>query len=155
MATAGDDLVWLPLPEAAVRLGKSTDAVRSMLRRGKLASRKGNDGGVLVGVPPAFGDGQATVEDQSLDGRATAELRATADELKAEVLELRERLARAEGEAAKAREVAEAKIEAARAVAVADVATARAEGEAKEQVIAELRAMLAEARKPWWRRWRG
>jgi hypothetical protein len=38
-------------------------------------------------------------------------------------------------------------------VAAADVATARAEIEVKAQVIAELRAMLAEARRPWWRQW--
>lgn len=155
MATAGDDLIWLPLAEAAARLGKTTDAVRSMIRRDKLVTRKGNDGSVLVGVPPTAGDGQATADDQAADGQEMAALRSTVEELRAEIMELRERLARADVEVDKARSVAEARIEAVRAVAVADVATARAELEAKEQIIAELRAMLAEARKPWWRRWLG
>ncbi len=33
------------------------------------------------------------------------------------------------------------------------VATARAEVEAQMGLIVELKAMLAEARRPWWRRW--
>jgi hypothetical protein len=77
MATADDDLIWLPLPEAAARLGKSTGAVRSMVRRDKLVTRKGNDGGVLVGVSPTVGDGHATAGDQATNGQATVELRST------------------------------------------------------------------------------
>jgi hypothetical protein len=37
-------------------------------------------------------------------------------------------------------------------VAAADVATAQAEMGALRELIGELKAMLAEARKPWWRR---
>jgi hypothetical protein len=55
---------------------------------------------------------------------------------------LRERIARLEGEAAGVR-----------ATAIADVAAAQADALAKDQVIEELRAALAEARRPWWRRW--
>jgi hypothetical protein len=40
----------------------------------------------------------------------------------------------------------------ARANAAADVATARAEAAAKDELIAELKVLLAEARKSWWRR---
>ncbi len=43
---------------------------------------------------------------------------------------------------------AEADRDAARTVAIAEVA-------AKDVVIDELRAMLAEYRRPWWRRWLG
>ena len=42
----------LPLAEAAVRLGKTTEAVRSMVRRGRLSAVRGNDGWLLVAVPP-------------------------------------------------------------------------------------------------------
>jgi hypothetical protein len=42
-------------------------------------------------------------------------------------------------------------------LAEARVAQARAEerATAKDELIAELKAMLAEARRPWWRRWVG
>jgi hypothetical protein len=56
--TNDDGLSWLPLLEAAMRLGKSTDAVRSLIRRDRVPTRKGNDGRLLVGVPTV--DGQAT-----------------------------------------------------------------------------------------------
>ena len=42
----------LPLVEAAVRLGKTTEAVRSMVCRGRLSAVRGNDGRLLVAVPP-------------------------------------------------------------------------------------------------------
>ena len=58
-------------------------------------------------------------------------------ELLAEVAELREALARAVAER-----------DAAEAIRTAEVA-------AKVEVIEELRAMLADLRRPWWRRWRG
>jgi hypothetical protein len=80
-------------------------------------------------------------------------------ELTAEVAELREQLARAEVEREAARAVATAEIAAAKTSAAAEVKAARetalAEVAAKDQVIAELKALLAEARRPWWRRWRG
>jgi hypothetical protein len=62
-------------------------------------------------------------------------------DLSAEIPDLRTALARAEAAA-----------ETAKAVAIADVATARAEIEAQERHIQRLEALLAEARKPWWRR---
>jgi hypothetical protein len=51
----------LPLVEAAARLGKSVDAVRAMIRRGKLLTQRGNDGRVLVSVPPSL----AQADDQA------------------------------------------------------------------------------------------
>ena len=55
----------------------------------------------------------------------------------AEVVELRELLAKAEANAQAARDLATGQVA------------------AKDELIAELKAMLAEARRPWWRRWMG
>jgi hypothetical protein len=99
---AGDDgLTWLPLQEAATRLGKSSDAVRSLVRRDCLTARKGNNGGLLVAVPTDLdqsGNGHATAADRQGDGQLTAGLRDTIAELQAEVLEARVPQARAEAE---------------------------------------------------------
>jgi hypothetical protein len=138
--TVDDGLTWLPLQEAAARLGKSSDAVRSMVRRDRLTARKGNNGGLLVAVPTDLdrsGDGQPTAKDRPTDGQLTAELRDTVAELQAEVLEARVAQARAEAERDGLR------------------ATAVAEAAALNVLVTELRAELTEARRPWWRRWRG
>ncbi len=142
--TDEDGRIWLPLHDAAVKLGKSSDAVRSMIRRGRLSTRKANDGRLLVAVPTAVdqsGDGLATAEGgraaafgQADDGQTTAELQQ-------EITEIRERLARAEEQ-----------VEAARAIAAADVAAAKAEAVALRELVDELKAQLADARRSWWRR---
>lgn len=51
----------LPLAEAATCLGRSVDAVRAMIRRGKLATVRGNDGRLLVSVPPSLVQADAQV----------------------------------------------------------------------------------------------
>jgi hypothetical protein len=58
-------------------------------------------------------------------------------DLQDEITDLRERLARSEADAAAARAIAASQVE------------------AKDQLITELKAMLDEARRPWWRRWMG
>ena len=116
--TDDDGLSWLPLLEAAMRLGKSTDAVRSMIRRDKLATRKGNDGRLLIGVPAVAGqaaDGLPTIIDQATDGRMTADLRLTIEELRDELMETREQLAGNKATLEAAATVAEARISAAKA----------------------------------------
>ena len=65
----------LPLAEAARRLGKSQDAVRSMIRRGRLTAVRGNDGRLLVPIPA----GLQPVADQSQAGDDLAEALAEAD----------------------------------------------------------------------------
>jgi hypothetical protein len=40
--------IWLPLGEASQRLDTTVDALRKQIRRGRLQSRKGNDGRLLV-----------------------------------------------------------------------------------------------------------
>jgi hypothetical protein len=101
-------------------------------------------------------------EPDAASGSATGSAIGLADgyamaELTAEVAELREQLARAEVEREAARAVANAEIAAAKTSAAAEVKAARetalAEVAAKDQVITELKAMLSEARRPWWRRW--
>jgi hypothetical protein len=127
--TPNGPMLWLPMAEAASRLGLTPAALRSRLRRGHYGTRKGNDGRVLVEVAADArpGQGQVTV---------TAE-----DELGVELDVLR-------------REHAEAMERARREVEAARVAQARAEAErdSLERLIGELRAMLADARRPWWRR---
>jgi hypothetical protein len=80
-----------------------------------------------------------------------AELRGRLDRAEHEAMELRQQTGDLRVELAKA----QAEREAARAVAIADVATAQAEVTAKDELIAELKMLLSEARRPWWRRWIG
>lgn len=135
---------WLTVAAAARRLGVSPRAIRGRIDRGTIASKPNGNMGRLVLVRPGEASGDRPEEGPGDE----LEL------LREELVEARVTIARLEGQ-----------VEAARAVAVADVATARAEVEAREQVIAELRRTLeheraradrieAEARKPWWRRWR-
>ena len=121
-----DQRPMLPLAEAAERMGRHPEALRSLIRRGKLAARKANAGGWLVAV-----------DDREPTGALAADDRGLADalaELKEEVAELRDRATRAEVDADRAREVAEVKVAAA------------------ERIIDELRAEVAHHRRPWWRK---
>ena len=135
-----DEQPWLSLTEAAQLTGLARDAIRAKARRGHIPSRKGNRGEVVVQVPAGLlarsGQGQAGSE--ATYGQDKADLLATLGQdkadLLAEVVELREDLARAVAERDAARD---------------KVATAVA---AKAELIVELKAMLAEARRPWWRR---
>lgn len=141
------------VPVAASRLGKSPDAIRSAIRRGKLSARKGNDGDWLVFLPPAEAV-EADSLQQALD-RTTAELqqamRQSVDR-QATVDELRERIRYLEASAEHA---------AALLLRSTDRA-ARAEGEATalRDALADLSrrldvatAELTDARRPWWQRW--
>jgi hypothetical protein len=129
----------LPLVEAAVRLGKTTEAVRSMVRRGRLSAVKGNDGRLLVAVPPELDRAAVVADDRSKPGARPADeqlarLLAERDEALLEADHLREMLRDALVARAEAR------------------ARREAEAAAKDALIEELKAMLAEARRPWWRR---
>jgi hypothetical protein len=136
----------LPLAEAAARLGKSVDAVRAMIRRGKLATVRGNDGRLLVSVPPSLvqADAQPRLGNGEAGDRSRLGARLGDDEAAARLLIERDE---ALAEADHWREQSHR----------AKVAQARAEAElaAKNELIGELKAMLAEARRPWWRRWVG
>jgi hypothetical protein len=149
--TNTDELSWLPLLEAGMRLGKSTDAVRSMIRRDKLPTRKGNDGRLLIGVPPVTGqpaDGLPTVIAQASDGQSTAELRLTLEELREELMEAREQLAGTKASLEAADRVRAAEVGPLRELAdrlTSELVDARRE-------LAEERRALAEGYRPWWRR---
>jgi hypothetical protein len=133
----------LPLAEAAVRLGKSVDAVRAMIRRRKLATTRGNDGRLLVSVPPSLvqTDAHARPGDGETGDRSQPGARLGDDEEATRLLTERDE---ALAEADHWREQAHR----------AELAQARAEAEivAKNELIGELKALLAEVRRPWWRR---
>lgn len=128
-AYGGDmqELAVVSVGEAAERLGRSVDAVRSLVRRGRLAARRGNNGQLLVTLPP-----DATVEtpvaDEASDSRddALAVMRDEAEHWRREAEEARVRAARAEGEVA-----------------------------AQRELVGELKRLLEETRRPFWRRWLG
>jgi hypothetical protein len=122
---------WLSLTEAAQRSGLSREAVRARARRGLIPSRKGNSRETLVQLPAESVQAMSS-GDQDMTG---SESTLVAD-LLAEVGDLRELLARAQAER-----------DAAESVALAQVEAAKAQAAAMRE--------LAEARRPWWRRWRG
>ena len=128
---------WLSLTEAAELTGLDREALRSRARRNLIPSRKGNRGQLLIQVPTDFTNGHDRDDDRDSRerDRDLAGLREAMTDLVAEVGELRVALARAEADR-----------DAARAITTAELA-------AKDQVITELRTMLVELRRPWWRRW--
>ena len=153
-----DEQPWLSLTEAAAVSGLAREAIRARVRRGLITARKGNRGELMVQLP-------AGLVAEVGQGEAAAMAGLVAD-LTAEVAELRQALARATAEvdAAKAvatagvdtaKAVAEARIEAARDAAAARVSAAKVEVAALRELADRLTAELAEARRPWWRRWIG
>jgi hypothetical protein len=124
-----DEPPWLSLSEAADRSGLHRDAIRSRARRGLIPSRRDNRGQWLVQLPAdALARG-----DQVNDHDLTTALA----DLHEEIADLRVAIARAEADR-----------DAAKAVAVAEAA-------AKDALVVELRKLLDDARRPWWRRWVG
>jgi hypothetical protein len=106
--------------------GRHPDALRAMIRRGKLQGRKNNAGQRLVQISPGM-----LAESDSADGPDMAGVVA---ELRDELLEARVAAARAEAE---------------RDSAVANLADARATIERERARGDRLEAALAEARRPW------
>ena len=81
---------WVGLTEAGRMTGRHPDALRAMIRRGKLQGRKNNAGQWLVQIPPGMLAESDSADDPDMAG-VVAELR---DEL----LEARVAAARAEAE---------------------------------------------------------
>jgi K+-transporting ATPase c subunit len=77
---------WLSLAEAGRRTGRHPDALRAMIRRGRLTGRKGNAGQWLVQVPTGLVSESDSAEDPDMA------------ELREEVADLRVAVARAESE---------------------------------------------------------
>ena len=117
---------WVGLTEAGRMTGRHPDALRAMIRRGKLQGRKNNAGQWLVQIPPGMLAESDPADDPDMAG-VVAELR---DEL----LEARVAAARAEAE---------------RDSAVGNLADARATIERERGRVDRLEAVLAEARRPW------
>jgi hypothetical protein len=117
---------WVGLTEAGRMTGRHPDALRAMIRRGKLQGRKNNAGQWLVQIPPGMLAESDSADDPDMAG-VVAELR---DEL----LEAR---------------VAGARAEAERDSAVGNLADARATIERERARADRLEAALAEARRPW------
>jgi hypothetical protein len=135
---------WLTLAEASARTGRHIDALRTMVRRGKLERQKGNAGQWLVKLPP----GGLARSDRGDDLAVDPDLTEVVAELREEVTELRVALARAEAGH-------DAMLARARAEGDARAARAEAEAVAQRELAAELRKLLDDTRRPWWRRWVG
>jgi hypothetical protein len=127
---AGGD--WLTIAAAARRLGINPRSVRGRIARGTLVWKPNGNAGKLVLVPPAGGPGGGPAGAPGDDPDA-----APAG-------------GPAGGPAGEAFEVELLRGELTEAL----VAAARAEAQlgAKDELIVELKTMLAEARRPWWRR---
>jgi len=133
LAKSDDGTLWLRVDEAAARLGLHPSALRSRVARGQHPHRKDNHGRVLAAVPAGV-TLPSSDEGSHRHNEELATLRQRVDELTASLTEARVALVRAEATGA--------------------IATAKAGAEvaAQRELVAELRAMLAEARRPWWRR---
>jgi hypothetical protein len=109
MSYAGDDGPWLTISEAAERAGKKIDAMRALVRRGRMPRKKGNRGEWLVQLPETLmRDTLDTDAGNDLDAALDSALDTELSALREQVTELRLALARSEGELATGRAVAEA-----------------------------------------------
>jgi hypothetical protein len=132
------ETVLLPISEAASRLGLSTIALRSRVRRGSIPSRRGNAGQILVEVPANAATHAGKVAGTSADAVVLADLEAEVDALRRE-------LAHAQGERDAASAIAAAKVEAAERI----VAELRADRDRETARADRFEAELAQARKGW------
>ena len=87
---ASDPRPLVSLAEAAAATGRHPEAIRGMIRHGRLPAVRGNDGRLLVRLPADLAAGQ-----QPGDGRAEAGLLEEVAEVREEAAGLRERLLRA------------------------------------------------------------
>jgi hypothetical protein len=141
------DPLWLPIAEAAVRLGITENAVRNRLKRRTLRSRKGNDRRVFVLLDPTdqppTNDRPAT--DQPSDQPPATQSDQSAD-LRAEVARLTgrlegatARLADRDGQIAQLRADHRAELDRLAAAHAAE--------------LARLQHIIDRLAAPWWRRW--
>lgn len=130
---------WLNLTQAAHRLGWPRERLRSLARRGRLQTKRGNTSELFVLLTPELVD-LAQAEPKAGPGPTVAvadpdHLRDRVAELEDQVADLRVDLARAEER-----------------VKTAD-AIAHAKEAASRDLLAELRRDLEWHRQPWWQRW--
>ncbi len=135
----------MTVPEAAQRLDTTVEAVRKRISRGQLDSRKGNDGRTEVLVLTESARGPPT--DLTLSAHDPDTVRRLSG-LEEEVSGLRDEVDRWRGKAEEAGQRA-ARAEGELATKDLLVAELRAALEHERQERAELRLVLAEARRPW------
>ena len=132
--------VWLTVAEAARVTGEHPERLRSLARRGKLHNRRGNR---WLEILIESGRARPTNPQSRPHGRPDR-LKTEPDQNAAEAAILRDRIGQLEETVAELKEeLGEAKVAVAQAQGERDVARA---------IESELRTMLAEARRPWWRR---
>ena len=148
MSSTADELPWLTISEAAERTGRKIDAMRALVRRGRVPRRKGNNGAWLVQLP---GTVPQTDRDSALDPITDNGLDTDLLLLREQLTKLRFALVRTEGELTTVRSVAEANSTAAERLLTE-----------RNGTIAELRAerdrlleLLGQLRNPPWRRGEG
>jgi hypothetical protein len=105
MSSAEAERPWLTISEAAERSGRKIDAMRALVRRGRVPRRKGNNGAWLVQLPETLTQPD---RDNALDAVLDNDLDIDLSLLREQVTELRLSLARTEGELTTVRSVAEA-----------------------------------------------
>jgi predicted RNase H-like nuclease (RuvC/YqgF family) len=165
---------WINLTQAAKRLGWPRERLRSAARRRTIETRRAHNSGellvlltseLLAQAQPTEAHGptrRSTREAAEADGAREhlASLETSLDDAEAQVANLRAELAKTQAERDAAKAIARAEVEAMRQQLETEVA-------ARNAVIEELKAgleherarserldgMLAELRRPWWRRW--
>jgi hypothetical protein len=151
----GDTGRWVTLGEAARALQVSRSAIYGRIGRGTLQMRRNGNRGTLVFLTSSMTAAEHH-GDHHPDSHRDVDRDVTVTALRAENIELREALARVTAEREAARAVALADVAAAKRVAEAEIAAQIAASLTKEaalrELVAELKALLAEARRPWWRR---
>ena len=157
MPVVPTDERWLPLPEAAAELGVSRELLRSKVRRGTIPARKSNKGWLVkvdaqalerLTTRPAARSANHTAAQETGEAYAELiqELRGRAERAEAQAERERQRADRVESERDRARlEARQRSQDAAESKGRADVLSGRVEA---------LERALADARRPWWRRWR-
>jgi hypothetical protein len=161
---------WLNVTRAAHRLGWSRERLRSLARRGRIQARRSNTGELMVLLTPellaksgevnpgpahgstnrpAHGSTRGSAGD---DPEADLWAESEAAALRQQVADLRVELARAQEQVAAARAVAVADVATAEARSAAQEAAAQAKEAALRELVDELKAQLAEVRRPWWRK---
>jgi hypothetical protein len=121
---------WVTLGEFARRLGITRGSVYGRIRRGTVESRRKGNKGFEVRWPLPDHHNVADNGWSNGDGNVVGDDAPNVAAMRVEIARLEERLAGAER-------------------------AHKAEVLAREVVIADLRMALAEARRPWWRKWLG
>ena len=143
MSSTADELPWLTISEAAERSGRKIDAMRALVRRGRVPRRKGNNGAWLVQLP---GTVSQTDRDSVLDPITDNALDTDLLLLREQLTKLRFALARTEGELTTVRAVSEANLTAAERLLTernGTIAELRAERDRLLELLGQAQSALA------------